>query len=134
MSGPKKKSALHYAAELDFKDIASFLISKNADINMKDKTSMNPLMLSALNDSYKVAQFLIENGAKTDAVDHSGRTALQWCAWMNSPGVARLLLEKNVDTSVFWKNSMNLMDIAQLTKANDFIKVFEEFQSKHKKQ
>jgi len=55
------KTPLHYAAEFDQKEVIDYLISKNANINAKTKTSDTILQLAIQNHSYKSVKSLVDN-------------------------------------------------------------------------
>jgi len=58
------KYFIHYAAQFGMNDIVSFLIEKEANLNVELKrTKMTPLFLALVNGHYETAQLLLSNGA-----------------------------------------------------------------------
>jgi len=55
-----------------------FLLSKNANVNAKDKNDATALMIAAENSKPDAVKLLIEKGADVNAKDKKGRTALNF--------------------------------------------------------
>jgi ankyrin repeat protein len=63
-----------------FGDIATVqvLLSAGAEVNVRDKNGMTPLMWAARWGDTPRVEALVEAGGKVDARDTNGRTALDW--------------------------------------------------------
>jgi len=71
-TGSEKKSALHFAAELDNSWAISLLASKGADLNIRDRRGDTPLHLAIRSGSMKAARALIEAGADLTLANSEG--------------------------------------------------------------
>lgn len=58
-------------------EIATFLISKGADVNVKDGFKMTCLMWAANNGNLELVKLLLDKGADKSAEDDNGLTALK---------------------------------------------------------
>lgn len=77
----KDTRPIHYAAAVDCTAGIRMLITQGkADVNVRDKELMTPLMIAAANGALCAAQLLLDNGANFDAVDANGNSALHWAA------------------------------------------------------
>jgi ankyrin repeat protein len=90
------KTALHWAAEYNNNTIASELIEKGVDVNLKDDEGETPLIITAMsnNDSYDIADLLIQAGADIDIVSDEGYTALICACENKHEDIAELLIER----------------------------------------
>ena len=59
------KTALHYAAAEDHKEIAELLIGKGADVNAKNERDETPLDCGTKNKRSKISDLLRKHGGKT---------------------------------------------------------------------
>ena len=59
------KTALHYAAAEDHKEIAELLIGKGADVNAKNEKDETPLDCGTKNKRSKISDLLRKHGGKT---------------------------------------------------------------------
>ena len=71
--------------------IATYLISKGADVNSKDGFKMTCLMWSANNGNIELTKLLLENGADKNAEDANGMTALKAAQSKGHKEIAELL-------------------------------------------
>jgi ankyrin repeat protein len=74
-------------------DVVKLLISKGADINLKNKYSYSPLHSVK---SKEVARLLIENGADVNATDSDGNTPLHEVFMPEKDWTARIKIGANV--------------------------------------
>ncbi|XP_059488485.1 uncharacterized protein LOC132204174 isoform X2 [Neocloeon triangulifer] len=74
--GKQGKRALHWAAEKGHSDVAKFLLSKGADVNVRNDDNDTPLTLAAHFSNEEICRFLVDNGADLKAVDSDGDDAL----------------------------------------------------------
>jgi ankyrin repeat protein len=91
------KTALHYAAEYGYKDIAQCLLDNGADVNAAGYNHQTPLHYAARGGHKDVAQWLIENGADVNAVDRNHQTPLQYAASGGHKEVVSLLVERGAN-------------------------------------
>lgn len=89
--------------ELDDKDVKR-LIDAGAEINIKDKKYLSPLILAAMGE-YKeknttIAKLLIDAEADLNVIDVYGNTALYSACLYNNDGVAKALINAGADVNI----------------------------------
>jgi ankyrin repeat protein len=62
--GPRKKTALHYAAEVDAAEIVESLVNKGVNVNARDEDGRTPLYVASASGKCNVIAALIK--AKAD--------------------------------------------------------------------
>ncbi|XP_020010675.2 LOW QUALITY PROTEIN: transient receptor potential cation channel subfamily A member 1 [Castor canadensis] len=70
------ETLLHRASLFDHHDLADYLISVGADINITDSEGRSPLILATASASWNIVNLLLSKGAKVDIKDHLGRNFL----------------------------------------------------------
>jgi ankyrin repeat protein/beta-lactamase regulating signal transducer with metallopeptidase domain len=95
---------LHAAAQNGQKEVAEFLLSKGASVNLASADSIipsgtTPLHGAALIGSREVVELLIGKGAEIDAKDKMGITPLYYAARWASSDTARLLIAHGADVN-----------------------------------
>ncbi len=92
-----QRSALHQAATNGHTDVVAYLISKEADVNIRSEGGDVPLHRAARNGHIKVMKLLIDNG--TDLTQHGTGcgTPLQWAARADQLRAAQLLIDAGAD-------------------------------------
>lgn len=90
------KTPLHWAAMLDHRDVAAFLLANKADVNARDHHQLTPLHYAFGKD---VAELLLASGADVAAKDQDGRTPLHVAAGQVSSGMAEALLAHKADVN-----------------------------------
>eukprot|EP01130_Rhizamoeba_saxonica_P014704 TRINITY_DN6442_c0_g1_i2.p1 TRINITY_DN6442_c0_g1~~TRINITY_DN6442_c0_g1_i2.p1 ORF type:complete len:1957 (-),score=395.96 TRINITY_DN6442_c0_g1_i2:23-5893(-) len=91
--------ALHFAAWFDNADMARYLISLGANVNLKNIREQAPLHVASVRGSTKVASVLLEYGADVDILNpnRGDQTPLQ-CASINGhTGMIELLCSHGAD-------------------------------------
>ncbi|MCJ1475073.1 hypothetical protein MMC13_003733 [Lambiella insularis] len=73
----KGKSALHWAADNGFQDIAKLLADRGAELNGRDSSKMTPLHWAAFENYPELVQYFLELGADFDTVDQWGDSPLE---------------------------------------------------------
>ncbi|MCJ1403381.1 hypothetical protein MMC11_006604 [Xylographa trunciseda] len=73
----KGKSALHWAADNGFQDIAELLLDKGAELNGRDSSKMTPLHWACFENHPEMVQYLLQLGADHDTVDQWGDSPLE---------------------------------------------------------
>ncbi|XP_059470991.1 uncharacterized protein LOC132193991 isoform X3 [Neocloeon triangulifer] len=96
------KTALHMAAENDHVAMAEFLLSKGANVNVRDDYTSTPFILAAQFSCEEMCRLLVENGADLSAVDKYGHDALHLACLGGKLHIAKYLLGLN-DFSVEMK-------------------------------
>lgn len=108
----KGKTLLHAAVENGNSElIILYLISKGADVNIRDNEGRSPLHYAANNGMNAICEELINSGAEVNAKDMNGSTALHLAALQKESKVVMSLLKGGAKDS---RNNSNMMalDIA----------------------
>jgi ankyrin repeat protein len=74
-------------------EIATYLIDKGADVNVKDGFKMTCLMWAANNGNVELVKLLLKKGADKNATDDQGMTALKAAKDKGHNEIVRLLEE-----------------------------------------
>ena len=83
---------LHHAVSNEQLAVVMYLISKGADVNVRNRDGWTPLHWAAhLNKGIDVARFLIARGANLNAKTKSGDTPLEWARHMDNTVLIRYL-------------------------------------------
>jgi ankyrin repeat protein len=89
-------SPLHLAAENGHLQVVDLLISKNANVNEKEKeTGFTPLHLAAKEGHLKIAEVLIAKGAEVIAKSNDDKTPLDLANQNNHEDMIKLLQRQN---------------------------------------
>lgn len=73
------RNALHFAADYGHVDIIEYLISKGANVNLKDKHGITPLLAAIYEEHTDCVKMLLKSGAKTDGKAPDGSSYID-CA------------------------------------------------------
>lgn len=95
------------------KDIAVYLISKGANVNKFDDSSMTPLRFSIIQGNSDMVKILLDSGANLNERDEQGLTPLMNAVMSKSKDVVELLIEKGVDVNAKDPEGLSALDIAQ---------------------
>ncbi len=78
MKDEKERSALHYAASLEQKEIVDFLLENGSEeiVNWPDSNGVTPLMITALLGNELIVEELMEHGADPNAKDKNLQSPL----------------------------------------------------------
>lgn len=90
-------SALHFAAAAGRSTNVKILLDASADVGLKSRTKVTPLMEAVKNGHEAVSTLLIENNAKTDEQDSENKTALMHATTNGHFKLVELLLSKGAD-------------------------------------
>ena len=93
-------TALHFAAELGFADVASMLVGVGADVNASALFGVTPLMLAVKNGFKKITGLLIRSGADVDKADSVGRTAISIAVHDGNTPLIAMLLDAGADLRI----------------------------------
>ncbi|XP_053398042.1 ankyrin repeat and protein kinase domain-containing protein 1-like [Mercenaria mercenaria] len=93
----KGRSPLHIAALLNYSDIATELINKHAEINLKDDNDMTPLLFAANYGSGNVFKILLLNCDTTvDVTDKKGKSVLHLATASNNINIIKHFIEEDI--------------------------------------
>uniref|UniRef100_H0X4C5 Transient receptor potential cation channel subfamily A member 1 n=1 Tax=Otolemur garnettii TaxID=30611 RepID=H0X4C5_OTOGA len=70
------ETLLHRASLFDHHELADYLISVGADVNVIDSEGRSPLILATASASWNIVNLLLSKGARVDIKDHFGRNFL----------------------------------------------------------
>jgi ankyrin repeat protein len=85
------RTKLYLACSLGDMDMAEFLFSQGASVNVKGARDRTPLMQAAARGHLQVVKFLISKGADINARDNEGQTALSLAKKQEHDEIAALL-------------------------------------------
>jgi len=103
---------LHFAALNGHLDIASMLISKGADVNVKNTYELTPLYYAV--DHKNILVLLIKNGADVDVKTWNNLTPVYWAAQSGSNDSLLVLIENGANISAVCSTGRNTpLDIAE---------------------
>lgn len=101
------------------------VIEKGADVNVKNKIGMTPLMFAVAQRTTSMAELFVQNGARLDEADKFGKTALMHAAEYGGPDVVHFLLANGANinakdndgkTALMYAQRKDLTAIVQLLK------------------
>ena len=93
------QTPLHIVALNDNADSVSWLVSKGADVNVKDSADGTPLHWTTFEDAVRAATALLNNGADIDARTNGGGTPLHAAAVNGSDKIAALLIKSGANVN-----------------------------------
>jgi ankyrin repeat protein len=108
------ESLIHYAADLDCKDIMMLTIENGADVNLKSYSMETPIHRATAAGNQDMVSFLLGCGADIDAQRHDGETALMIAIRNSDPGMVYLLARLGAKVSLTNKKGQNAIDLAQI--------------------
>jgi ankyrin repeat protein len=89
-------TALHWAAQEGYEELARFLIRKDADINSIDEEGRTPLEIACSNQQFRIVKLLFENNAD-HTISSNGFTPLHAAASGGSVEIVNFLLDKGLN-------------------------------------
>lgn len=92
-----KRSPLHIAAKNGHLHLVEFLLSKNAQVDARDKLLKTPLHYACEIGNSFVVKLLMENNADPEERDNCGRTALHYAVYSGKSEILALLTQHNSD-------------------------------------
>ncbi len=97
------------------------LLDNGADVDVRDRNGMTPLILAAKKGRSQIVRLLLEKGADVNAQDEvMGWTALILASALGYKSVVKLLLENGADVSIKDKNGMTALKYAI---KNDYVEI-----------
>ncbi len=97
-------TALHIVSRSGNLEIAKVLLDNKADINIKIKIGITPLMLASYYGNTDIVKFLLDNGAKVNVVAKNGDTALSIAENKGHKDIINLLKPKDKLKNTLWMN------------------------------
>ncbi|EAX83563.1 ankyrin repeat protein, putative [Trichomonas vaginalis G3] len=107
-----RKTALHYAAENNNKEIAEFLISHGANIYEKSKYEKTSLHYATENNNKEMVEFLISHDANINEKDENEKTALHYAIHFNNKGIYEFLISHGANINEKYKDKRTALHIA----------------------
>ena len=105
--------SLHQAVVEGDIDQVNLLISKGADVNMKNRMGWSPLHTAIQNRRQAIVEPLIAKGANVNAKDNRGQTPLHVAVNLGQKEVVELLIAKGADVNVMGSRGDNALSLAQ---------------------
>ncbi|KAK7489802.1 hypothetical protein BaRGS_00018984 [Batillaria attramentaria] len=94
------RTPLHVACETGKTDIATLLISLDADVNVKDNDGDTPLHIACGNGNTQTALLLIQHHADINVKSNGGHTPLYYASVNDNTETALLLIQHHADVNV----------------------------------
>lgn len=94
------EKVLYSKGHMSGKEIAIYLVSKGAGVDIKDDDECTALITAVKNNDLEMVQVLVEAGADIDTYDDEMRTALYWAAEKGLSDIFNYLYEKNASVNV----------------------------------
>lgn len=92
----KQWTALHYCARFNSIRVATFLLQRGLDMEVRDRQGIRPIHLAAWYNATDILQLLLIRGADFFAKDKQGWTPLFLAAWNNHEHIVQLLITAGV--------------------------------------
>ena len=103
---------LHYAVQLDHKEVAELLIAKGADVNVKEYLlGYTPLHLATIYGEKEAIELLIAKGADVNAMNKRGKTPLHVAAEWGDKEKAELLIAAGTDVNAKHPDGKTPLDL-----------------------
>ena len=135
----QRKTALHYAVQLEDFKIVRLLLNVGTNVNIQDDNGKTALHYAFNSGNLELIQFLLDKGATIDLQDEKAKTALHYAARYGNLEMVKFLLQKgaNVDSRNYKKQTPlhyaasygNLEMVKLLVKDNTNINIQDKLQS-----
>ena len=113
ISDEMDNTPLHIAAIYNNVDVAEYLISKGAGIDLKNNHGKTPLHLAIQVDEIKISSFLLTHGAKVDIKDINGMTPLHMAVIRKFYDMAKLLIHHHANINIKNSKGKSPLDLAK---------------------
>lgn len=119
-------TALMSYVALRREDVVKNLLSRGADVNLKDADDDTALHLASQGGNVNLLRMLLEKGADPNARNKMGGTPLMWAGVFGHADAAKLLLERGADvsakdnkgnTAAVWAKENKRDEVAELLQA-----------------
>jgi ankyrin repeat protein len=106
-----KRTALHWASELDDDVIVKVLLDLGANINLTDHVGRNALHFALENSkvNMRIVKLLLDEGIDAEAKDDNGKTPLHLCCIQGHYDALVMLLDHGLDVKVATEEKINLL-------------------------
>src|SRR5262245_11653405 len=100
--GGQQYTPLHWATAYSHTDIGKYLMSKDADVNVKASYGYTPLHLAAMNRNKDLVEALLDKKADVNAQDNGGNTPLLYSRQYGGgdTGSMELLIKAGADVNL----------------------------------
>jgi hypothetical protein len=115
---------LHFATKLNQKDIAEYLISKGADINVNESSHLDftPVTWAIRNGNKEMVEMFLNNGANLQYRTWLGESYLHFAALFDRKELAEFLIEQGIDINTAKNGGLTPMHIAVVAGNIDIVK------------
>ena len=117
------ESLIHYAADLDCKDIMILTIENGADVNLKSYSMETPIHRATAAGNQDMVSFLLGCGADIDAQKHDGETALMIATKNSDLAVAYFLLRLGTNFKITNTDGHSALDLAKMHGSDGIIEM-----------
>lgn len=118
----RRCTALHFACDKGFLEIARYLLDHGASLTAKDVDGDLPLHWAAYAGKAEVAGLLIERGAEIEAINRDQNTALHYATRNGHSGTVALLLEKGANVDAQTRGGVTPVILATLRDDADLVR------------
>ena len=108
----ESQSILHAAAEVGNSEIANYLITKGATLDIMDVTGATPLHYCSKTGKVMIAKMLLDKNAVLDPKDSNAATPLHWACQMGQAEMVKFLIERGADVEAKAKFDTTPLHIA----------------------
>lgn len=92
-------TALHLATVMDRKEIVLYLLSKSADVNLKNDDGDTPLHIAIKTSNIPIAQILLDNGSDLNSTNRLGLTCFMSSIQFSNSDMLHFLVKNGKDIS-----------------------------------
>lgn len=113
--------SLHQAVVNGDIDQVNLLISKGADVNVRNRMNWTPLHTAIQNRRQAIVELLVTKGADINAKDNRGQTPLHVAVNLGQKEVVELLIAKGADVNVMGSRGDNALSLAKKRQNTEII-------------
>jgi hypothetical protein len=114
---------LHLAASNDSKSEVELLLSKGANVNVKNDIGWTPLHSAVAQGHKGMAELLLTKGAKVNAKSSNGITPLYWAVYKGKKDIVELLLSNKADVNTKTNNGWTPLSVAAYRGNKDIVEL-----------
>jgi ankyrin repeat protein len=116
---------LHFATKLNHKDIAEYLVSKGADINVNESNHLDftPVTWATRNGNKEMVEMFLENGANLQYRTRLGESYLHFAALFDRKELAEFFIERGIEINTAKNGGLTPMHIAVVAGNIDIVKL-----------
>jgi len=104
-------TALHFAVNSGYVEVAKYLLSKGANINAIECDN-TPLIIAARTNRLEIVRMLIDSGAAVDGLGSNGSTPLHHAAEQGHIEIVKLLIERGANINLTGGGNMTALHFA----------------------